>query len=342
MPRFKVVITDFDYGDIDIERAILEPIGAEVVALQAKSEDDLLPRRRDCDAIMNQYARVGARDDRARCGAAGSSPATASASTSSTSRRRRRKASSSPTSATTAPRRSRTTPSRSGWRSPASSSSTIARPIDGVWRWQSGAAHPSPARPHHGHRLLRQDRPGDRRARPRLRRRPPRLRPLSRRRQSSRRMALERSARTSFSPGPTIVMMQVPMTPETRHFLGAARIRADEAGRLRRQHGARADHRQSRPSTRRSSSGRIAGAGLDDPEEEPAKRAAWDPQRQPALLPPERHRHAARRLLLRGVDPPRARDRRLARSAACSRGERPHNPVNNVKLASGAMSLAAA
>ena len=43
MPRFKVVITDYDYGDIDIERAILEPVGAEVVALQAKSEDG--PRR---------------------------------------------------------------------------------------------------------------------------------------------------------------------------------------------------------------------------------------------------------------------------------------------------------
>ena len=61
MPRFKVVITDFDYGDNDIERAILEPVGAEVVALQAKSEDDLLARMRDCDAVMNQYARVGAR-----------------------------------------------------------------------------------------------------------------------------------------------------------------------------------------------------------------------------------------------------------------------------------------
>ena len=60
MTRFKVVITDFDYGDNDIERSILEPIGAEVVALQAKGEDDLLADARDCDAIMNQYARVGA------------------------------------------------------------------------------------------------------------------------------------------------------------------------------------------------------------------------------------------------------------------------------------------
>ena len=61
MTRFKVVITDFDYGDNDIERAILEPLGAEVLALQVKSEDDLLPYMADCDAVMNQYERVGAK-----------------------------------------------------------------------------------------------------------------------------------------------------------------------------------------------------------------------------------------------------------------------------------------
>ena len=60
MPRFRVVITDYDYGDTAIERAILEPIGAEVVALQAKSEDDLAGVAPDCDAMINQYARVGA------------------------------------------------------------------------------------------------------------------------------------------------------------------------------------------------------------------------------------------------------------------------------------------
>jgi D-3-phosphoglycerate dehydrogenase len=36
-PKPKVVITDYDYGNVDIERAILEAAGAEVVALQAKS-----------------------------------------------------------------------------------------------------------------------------------------------------------------------------------------------------------------------------------------------------------------------------------------------------------------
>jgi len=58
-PRFKVVITDYDYGDVDIERAILGRIGAEVIALQAKSEPELFAAVADCDAVMNQYARVG-------------------------------------------------------------------------------------------------------------------------------------------------------------------------------------------------------------------------------------------------------------------------------------------
>lgn len=58
--RPKVVITDYDYGDLDIERGILEAVGAKVVGLQAKSEEDLFEEARDCTAIMNQYAKVGA------------------------------------------------------------------------------------------------------------------------------------------------------------------------------------------------------------------------------------------------------------------------------------------
>ena len=59
--RPKVVITDYDFGDVDVERNILESVGAEVIALQSKSEDDLIDAARDCAAMINQYARVGAR-----------------------------------------------------------------------------------------------------------------------------------------------------------------------------------------------------------------------------------------------------------------------------------------
>jgi D-3-phosphoglycerate dehydrogenase len=58
--RPKVVITDYDYGNVDIETEILEKAGARVVALQAKREEDLFEEIPDCAAVMNQYARVGA------------------------------------------------------------------------------------------------------------------------------------------------------------------------------------------------------------------------------------------------------------------------------------------
>jgi len=56
----KVVITDYDFGDIDVERNLLEPIGAEVIGLQSKNEEELFEAATDCAAMINQYARVGA------------------------------------------------------------------------------------------------------------------------------------------------------------------------------------------------------------------------------------------------------------------------------------------
>ncbi|HSF92211.1 MAG TPA: C-terminal binding protein [Paracoccaceae bacterium] len=57
--RPKVVITDFDFGNVDVETEILEAAGAEVIALQAKCEEDLFDAAADCAAMMNQYARIG-------------------------------------------------------------------------------------------------------------------------------------------------------------------------------------------------------------------------------------------------------------------------------------------
>lgn len=59
--RPKVVIADYDFGDVEVERKILEGAGLRVVAIQAKSEDDLIVEAHDCDAVMNQYAHVGAK-----------------------------------------------------------------------------------------------------------------------------------------------------------------------------------------------------------------------------------------------------------------------------------------
>ena len=55
----KVVITDYDYGDLEIEKAILHGVGAEVIPRQAKCEEDLFEAAEDCFGIINQYAWVG-------------------------------------------------------------------------------------------------------------------------------------------------------------------------------------------------------------------------------------------------------------------------------------------
>lgn len=56
-----VVIADYDYGDVDIERSIVEGAGLELVAAQCKSEDDVIDVARGADAIIAQYAPVGAK-----------------------------------------------------------------------------------------------------------------------------------------------------------------------------------------------------------------------------------------------------------------------------------------
>ena len=55
----KVVITDYDFGDVSVETEILEAAGAEVIALQAKREEDLFEVAPHCAAMMNQYAKIG-------------------------------------------------------------------------------------------------------------------------------------------------------------------------------------------------------------------------------------------------------------------------------------------
>jgi D-3-phosphoglycerate dehydrogenase len=56
--KFKVYISDYDYPDIEIEKSILEPIGAEVIGLQCKTGEGLGDLARDADAILQQYAKI--------------------------------------------------------------------------------------------------------------------------------------------------------------------------------------------------------------------------------------------------------------------------------------------
>jgi D-3-phosphoglycerate dehydrogenase len=60
MSNYKVYISDYDYGDNDIEKSILEPIGAEVIGLQCKTGEGLGELAKDADAILQQYAKIPA------------------------------------------------------------------------------------------------------------------------------------------------------------------------------------------------------------------------------------------------------------------------------------------
>ncbi len=58
MGKFKVYISDFDYPDNEIEKSILEPIGAEVIGLKCKTGEGLAEQAADADAILQQYAKI--------------------------------------------------------------------------------------------------------------------------------------------------------------------------------------------------------------------------------------------------------------------------------------------
>jgi D-3-phosphoglycerate dehydrogenase len=65
----KVVVADYDYGDVDIERSIINGAGFELVAAHSKSEDDVIAVASDADAVLTQYAEIGKRaiDSFKRC-----------------------------------------------------------------------------------------------------------------------------------------------------------------------------------------------------------------------------------------------------------------------------------
>jgi len=56
-----VVIADYDYGNVDVERAIIERAGFELVAAQCKTEDEVIDVAHDAVALVAQYATISAR-----------------------------------------------------------------------------------------------------------------------------------------------------------------------------------------------------------------------------------------------------------------------------------------
>ena len=274
----KVVITDYDFGDVDIERGILEAAGANVVALQAKQEADLFEEARDCAAIMNQYARVGAetiaRMERckviARYGV-GVDIVDVDAATD--------------RGILVTNVRDYCTEEVADhaialWMALARSLPAYDRATHaGVWRWQSGA----PVRRLRGRTMgiVSFGKIGQaiaRRARafgteiiaydPFL--------PAD----VARELGVELVTKDALLARSDYILMQAPMTKETHHFLSDAEFAVMKPGAILVNTG-RGPTVDNKALYRALTEGHLAAAGLDDPEEEPAKRATWDPADNP-------------------------------------------------------------
>jgi len=81
------------------------------------------------------------------------------------------------------------------------------------------------------------------------------------------------------------ILMQAPMTPDTHHFLSDAEFAAMKPGAILVNTG-RGPTVDNAALFRALSEGHLAAAGLDDPEEEPAKRANWTPEDNPLFTLP--------------------------------------------------------
>ncbi|MDG6107062.1 C-terminal binding protein [Dactylosporangium aurantiacum] len=58
--RATIMVADYDFGDVDIERAIAEKAGFELQAYRCKTEEELIRYGRDADAILTQYVQISA------------------------------------------------------------------------------------------------------------------------------------------------------------------------------------------------------------------------------------------------------------------------------------------
>ena len=281
--RPKVVISDYDYGDVEIERAILEPAGAEVFALQAKSEADLFEAAKDCFAMMNQYARVGAETIKrmekckviARYGV-GVDIVDVEAAT-----RRGILV----TNVLDYCTEEVADHAIALWLTLARSLPAYDRDTHkGIWRWQSG-------KPVH-----------------RLRGRTMGIVSFGKIGQAiatrakafgvnvialdpflpehvAREFGVELVGKRELLARSDYILMQAPMTPETRHFLSDAEFAAMKPGAILVNTG-RGPTVDNAALYRALTDGHLGAAGLDDPEEEPAKRASWSPDDNPIFTLP--------------------------------------------------------
>lgn len=279
----KVVITDYDFGNVSVEREILEAAGAEVIALQAKSEQDLFDVAPTCAAMMNQYARVG-KDTISRmqkCEVIARYGVGVDI-----------------VDVETASERGILVTNVQDYCTEEVADHaislwlTLARKLPdydrathaGIWKWQSGQpvyrlrgrtmgvvsygkigqAIGTRARAF-GVNVIAYDPflPADVAAS----------------------LGVELVSKADLLARSDYILMQAPMTPDTRHFLSDAEFAAMKPGAILVNTG-RGPTVDNAALYRALTEGHLAAAGLDDPEEEPAKRANWSPADNPIFTLP--------------------------------------------------------
>jgi len=133
------------------------------------------------------------------------------------------------------------------------------------------------------------------------------------------------------------VIVQCPLTEETRHFFGETELRRMKPHAILINTG-RGPEVDNAALYRALKEGWIAAAGLDDLEEQPAKRRHWSPQDNPlftldnVIVTPHCAYYSEESIQM-------AREVAASEVARVLTGQKPHNPVNNVRLADGSWSL---
>lgn len=61
VPSGTIVITDWTFSDLEVEQAILRPLGVQVISRQCRTEEDLVALVADADAVITQFARLNAK-----------------------------------------------------------------------------------------------------------------------------------------------------------------------------------------------------------------------------------------------------------------------------------------
>ncbi len=56
----RVLVTDAEYGSLDIEAGVLTEAGHELVGAQCRTAADVIAAVRDVDAVLGQYASITA------------------------------------------------------------------------------------------------------------------------------------------------------------------------------------------------------------------------------------------------------------------------------------------